>query len=158
MDILDRIIEAIAQKLIALKLEENQYSYSEIPDTGDKNAGKKSGSSNPRNKTKVNKGKKNFHQKGFVPPKGTKALTSQEAGASAKSIRTGSNKRLVSKVDQQKARRTPIKPEGQSAGGRGGQEETTSQRATPADRPKGRILSREEAKEKLIQMRKTKRS
>lgn len=153
MDILDRIVEAVAQKLISLKLEENKYSYSEIQDTGDPNAGKRSGSSNPGNKPRVNKGKKNFHQKGFVPPKGTKHLTSQEAGASAPSIRTGSNKRLVSKVNPEKAKNTPIRPEGQSTGGRGGQEETVSQRATPQDRPKGRVLSGKEAREKLMQMR-----
>ena len=153
MDILERIVEAVAQKLISLKLEENKYSYSEIEDTGDPNAGKKSGSSNPGNKRKVNNGKKNFRQKGFVPPKGTRTMSSQEAGVSAPSIRTGSNKRLVSKVDREKARNTPIRPEGQSTGGRGGQEETVSQRATPQDRPKGRVLSREEAKEKLMRMR-----
>ena len=153
MDILERIVEAVAQKLISLKLEENKYSYSEIQDTGDRNAGKKSGSSNPGNKPRVNKGKKNFHQKGFVPPKGTKELSSEEAGASAPSIRTGSNRRLVSKVNPEKAKNTPIRPEGQSTGGRGGQEETVSQRATPQDRPTGRVLSGKEAREKLMQMR-----
>lgn len=157
MDILERIVEAVAQKLISLRLNEedkkHDYAYSHKVDTGDKDAGRKSGPANPGNKPKVNKGKKNFHQKGFVPPKGTKLLTSHEAGASAASIRTGSNRRLVSKVDREKARNTPIRPEGQSTGGRGGQEETVSKRATPQDRPKGRVLSSEEAKEKLMRMR-----
>lgn len=149
MDILERIIEAVAQKLISMKLEENQYSYSETPDTGDANAGKKSGSSNPRNKPKTKQDTSKLHKKGFVAPEGTKTLTSKEAGASAPSIRTGSNRRLVSTVDQQRARTTPIKPEGQSAGGRGGQEETVSQRATPPNKPKGRVLSREEVVKRL---------
>lgn len=134
MDILERIIEAVAQKLISMKLEENQYSYSETPDTGDENAGSKRRKEKPK-----------------TPKSGIEGtpLTSHQAGASAPSIRTGSNERLVSKVDPQRARTTPIRPQGQSAGGRGGKEETRSERATPPDKPKGRILSREEVVKRL---------
>lgn len=83
MDILDRIVEAVAQKLISMRLEEKQdYAYSHKPDSGDPNAGKKSGSSNPRN-PKKNKSQedasKRFSPDGKTP---VKPLTSQEAGAS----------------------------------------------------------------------------
>jgi hypothetical protein len=108
MDILDRIVEAVAQKLISMRLEENKYSYSEIEDTNDPNAGRKSGSSNPGNKPKENKGKKNFHQKEFVPPKGTKKLSPEQAGASGgERARTGD----ISKgPNKEKVKKTPVRP------------------------------------------------
>jgi len=109
MDIRDRIIEAIVEKLISMRLEENQYSGSHIKDTGDPNAGKKSGTSNPRYKEpKGNNGKKNFQQPGFVPPKGTKKLSGEQAGASGgESMRTG---RLSRGPDPEKAKNTRIPP------------------------------------------------
>ena len=150
MDILERIIEAVAQKLISMRLNEEKvdHAHSHKVDTGNPMAGKKSGSSNPRNE-EPKKPKSGIEEK---------PMTYHQAGASAPSIRTGSNRRLVSGVDPQRAKRTPIKPEGGSAGGRGGQEETSSERATKPDKPKGRILGREEATEKLMQMRKNRGS
>jgi hypothetical protein len=106
MDILDRIVEAVAQKLISLRLNEEEDT--DPRDTGDPNAGKKSGSSNPGNKPKENKGKKNFHQKGFVPPKGTKKLPPEQAGASGgERARTGD----ISKgPNKEKVKKTPVRP------------------------------------------------
>jgi len=117
MDILDRIVEAVAQKLISLRLNEEEDT--DPRDTGDPNAGKKSGSSNPGNKPKKNNGKKNFHQKEFVPPEGTKELPPQQAGASGgERARTGD----ISKgPDKQKARTTPVRPLSTDGPG-GGQE------------------------------------
>ena len=128
MDILERIIEAVAQKLISIKLEENQYSYSEIPDTGDPNAGKKSGSSNPKNKTKKKQDTSNFHEKGFVPPEGTKKLTSQEAGASGNKrgrFRRGGDLASGTAADphNRAARGKKIKPEVSTAKSPGGGKE-----------------------------------
>ena len=107
MDILDRIVEAVAQKLISLRLNEEEDT--DPRDTGDPNAGKKSGSSNPGNKPKKeNKSKKNFHQKEFVPPEGTKELPPQQAGASGgESVRTG---RLSRGPNKEKVKITPVRP------------------------------------------------
>jgi hypothetical protein len=83
MDILNRIVEAVAQKLIFIRLEEKQdYAYSHKLDSKDPNAGKKSGSANPRN-PKKNKSQedasKRFSPDGKTP---VKPLTPQQAGAS----------------------------------------------------------------------------
>jgi hypothetical protein len=123
MDILDRIVEAVAQKLISLRL--NEEKDTDPRDTGDPNAGKKSGSSNPGNKPKKeNKGKENFHQKEFVPPEGTKELSHQQAGVSGgESVRTG---RLSRSPNKEKVKITPVRPvrndDGDDASKKGGQE------------------------------------
>lgn len=128
MDILERIIEAVAQKLISMKLEENQYSYSETPDTGDANAGKKSGSSNPRNKPKTKQDTSKLHKKGFVAPEGTKTLTSKEAGASGNKRRRFSRggdlaSGTAADPHNRAARGRKIKPEiGTTSGPGGGKE------------------------------------
>jgi hypothetical protein len=117
MDILDRIVEAVAQKLISMRLEENKYSYSEIPDTGNPNAGKKSGSSNPRNPAP--KPEKGPYGRSGADKQEVKPLTKQQAGASGgERARTGD----ISKgPDKQKARTTPVRPLSTDGPG-GGQE------------------------------------
>jgi len=117
MDILDRIVEAVAQKLISMRLEENKYSYSEIPDTGNPNAGKKSGSSNPRNQAP--KPEKGPYGRSGADKQEVKPLTKQQAGASGgERARTGD----ISKgPDKQKARTTPVRPLSTDGPG-GGQE------------------------------------
>jgi hypothetical protein len=106
MDILDRIVEAVAQKLISIRLEENKYSYSEIPDTGNPNAGKKSGSSNPKNPAP--KPEAGPYGRSGADKQEVKPLTKQQAGASGgERARTGD----ISKgPNKEKVKKTPVRP------------------------------------------------